>query len=79
MKKITGDEPANILTIRQEFAKAAMSAILNAFDNQLDTERRERITSWINTHGKGLNISQYIAKDAVLIADALMTELNREK
>lgn len=29
-KQITGDEPANILTIRQEFAAKAMQAILTS-------------------------------------------------
>lgn len=71
-KQITGDEPANILTIRQEFAARAMQALLTA---KLSSDAD--ITSYMKVH-PDKTLVEIVCMDGVKIADALIAELNKE-
>lgn len=80
-KQITGDEPANILTIRQDFAARAMKAIVNAFYCSDFAHRNNQAKVWIEEyrHDESANsVYDFIIKDAAKISDALIAELNKE-
>ena len=71
-KKITGDEPANILTIRQEFAARAMQGILS------NTKLYDTIIEESNTDSGIMLREEIVAKESLMHADALIAELNKE-
>ena len=67
-KQITGDEPANILTIRQEFAARAMQSFTIKMTEPGNTSEGMR-NYWLNT--------KHIAEISVKMANDLIAELNK--
>lgn len=63
-------EPDPGMTIRQRFAMAAMQAIVSSIDGE-DSYQRLRH----HAMAEGMTVSQWIARDSVKQAEALLVEL----
>lgn len=61
------------LTIRADFAKVAMSAIVGSIHSEPEYHRLKYLAT-----KESLTVSQWIAKEACKQADALINELNKE-
>lgn len=62
----------SILSMRDEFAKAAMQGMVSSLKDQ---QQLDRMRQYANQNG--MTLSQFIAKDAYKQADAMMRERNR--
>lgn len=92
--KITGNEPAyptkhyNIngsmdkqhegLTIRQQFAMAAMTGLINSTATSSENFATIQREYWAKQY-PGYNEAQCVAAESVLLADALINELNKSE
>ncbi len=79
-----GDLPSTLyekypgLTIRQEFARTAMQAIVAAtFANDKDAYTRQ-LQSWRTQYGEDFIVKDAIIKDSIKLADTLIAELNKQ-
>ena len=62
--------------LRDHFAGVAMAALISSVSHpQLTKEQDEnQVRLWEESHGKGLTIGEYIAKEAYQFADTMIQE-----